>query len=98
MSSFEGDQSTPSGPLGLLGTGAEPAVVGQVAMATDHGGWFSAPTGAAGQPLGRGTCRKEEDEGKGVSSGSMVPSGKEQGCEAKAGAPYGMQDVQSDWL
>ena len=97
MSSFKGDKSTPSGLLGLLVTGADPDVVGQVAMATDHGGRPSAPTNTAGQPLGGRMFQAGENERKEVANGSVVPLGKGEGCEVKVGAPYGMRNVESDW-
>ena len=47
-----------SGPEGLLGTCGELVAVGQVVIATSHGGWQIARTGGkgiliGGRPLGR---------------------------------------------
>ena len=45
-------RSTPSDVLSPLGERGELIVVGQVAMATDHGGRRTMPTGNAGSPIG----------------------------------------------
>ena len=97
MASFQGNQSTAGGPLGASGTGAKPSAVGQVAMATDHGGRRSAPTDVSGQSRGGGTWRAEGNGGKKASSGPDASTGRERAREEGNAPPYGMRNVQSDW-
>ena len=98
MASFQGNQSTAKGPLGASGTGAEPSVVGQVAMATDHGGRRGAPTGALGQSRDEGTWRAAGKGGKRAANGPDASTGKGKAREEENAALYGMRNVQSDWL
>ena len=98
MASFQGNQSTTKGPLGASGTGAEPSAMGQVAMATDHGGRRGAPTGASGQSRDGGTWRAAGNGGKRVAGGPDAFMGKGKALEEENAAPYGMRNVQSDWL
>ena len=98
MASFQGNQSTAKGPLGASGTGAEPSAVGQVAMATDHGGRRGAPTDTSGQSRDGRTCRAAGNGGKRAASGPDASTGKGKASEEGNAAPYGMRNVQSDWL
>ena len=54
-------RSTPSDALGPPGERGELIVVGQVAMATDHGGQRTKPTGDAGCPI-RGRLLEAREE------------------------------------
>ena len=67
-------------------------------MATDHGGRRGAPTGASGQSRDGGTWRAVGNGGKGAASGPNASTRKGKAREEENAAPYGMRNVQSDWL
>ena len=97
MATFRDNQSTAGEPFGASRTGAEPSAVGQVAMATDHGGRRGAPTGALGQSHDGETWRAAGNGGKRAASGPNASTGRGKAREEGNTAPYGMRDVQSDW-
>ena len=84
-------------PLGVFGTGAELSVVGQVAMATDHGGRPSVPTGTAGQPLGGRTCRAGESDGGRDPEAAVEPLGEELHREVETSVNEDLRNTVSDW-
>ena len=97
MASFRGNESAAKGPFGASEMGAEPSAMGQVAMATDHGGRRGAPTGAPGQSRGGETCRAEGNGERKAPSGPNASAEGKEDCEEGDAVPYGMQDIQSDW-
>ena len=97
MASFRGNESAAKGPFGASETGAEPSAVGQVAMATDHGGRRGAPTDASGQSHDGGTWRAAENGERKAPSKPNASAGGKEACEEGDAVPYGMRDIQSDW-
>ena len=58
------DQAFPMGPVGLFEKLGDSIIVGQVEMATDHGGWRPEWIGVAGNPVRRlSGLPMEEKEG-----------------------------------
>ena len=73
MSSAQNDRAFPTDPLGLFETCGEPIAVGQVAMATDHGGWQTMRTGDAWSPIGGQPLGLPTEDGKKACGGNSVP-------------------------
>ena len=89
MEAFRGSGSVQKGVLDVSGEGAKPSAVGQVAMATDHGGRRGAPTGASGQSRGGGTWRSKESGQERPSTGLDASLGGERAREGESAAPWG---------
>ena len=88
-------RSTPLDALSPLGERGELIVVGQVAMATDHGGRRTMPTGNAGSPIGGWPSGTREEVATGawtVRPLYRAPPGVCGASEAeKDGAPFSCQ-------
>ena len=89
MEAFRGNGWTKGGVLDVSGEGAKPSAMGQVAMATDHGGRRGAPIDASGQSRGGGTWRLEESGQERPSAGLDASSGGERAREGESAAPWG---------
>lgn len=79
MGSKRSDQLSSSGPPRLLGVGARPSSVDQVAMATGHGRRFSERTNVPGWLTRDGTLEEPCWKGQTVET---VPRGQEAGSSS----------------
>ena len=96
MSMLKDTRSTPSGPVALLGKRGDSITVGQVAMATDHGGRRTAWTGGAGCLIGERPSGPLGEAAKGARTGCPLPRTPRVVGEAKEGGVNGCGIVLSD--
>ena len=89
MEAVRGYGSIQKRVLDVSGEGAKPSAVGQVAMATDHGGRRGAPTGASGQSRVGGTWRSEGSGQERPSAGLDASLGGGRAREGESAAPWG---------
>ena len=84
-------RSAPSGPLGLLGKRGESAAMGQVAMATHHGGRRTTRTGGAGYPIGERPSPPLGEDAKGAPAGCLLHRAPQVVGEVKEGGANGAE-------
>ena len=96
MSSAENDRAFPAGPLSLFEKLGDPIVVGQVAMATDHGGPRPDRTGGAGTPVDGRPSGLPMDDGRTEGKGRSGPGVEQLGGDASGSASKGAASILSN--